>query len=68
MATKTLDQVRDELWRQGLTVAQWSRDHGYRREQVSDVLHGRAKGRNGASHEIAVLLGVKDGDLSRGRR
>lgn len=57
----TIQQVRDDWRRRGLTTSAWARQHGYSPQQVRDVLRGRAKGNFGASHEIKVLLGLKDG-------
>lgn len=43
----------------GLSITEWAEARGFRREQVYAVLNGRATGRRGASHRIAVALGLK---------
>lgn len=60
---KTRQQVLKAMERSGVTVAAWAREHGYRADQVRDVLRGKAKGRFGAAHEIAVRLQIKAGTL-----
>ncbi len=60
---KTPDQVRDEFLRSGLSVSEWARAHGFKENLVFEVLAGRAKARRGKSHRIAVLLGLKEGEI-----
>ena len=60
-STKTIDEVRAELDRRGLTVRDWARDHGVSERVVYELLRGRFKGRRGQAHKAAVLLGLKDG-------
>jgi gp16 family phage-associated protein len=43
----------------GLTVTEWAAARGFKRDQVYAVLNGRAAGRRGASHRIAIALGLK---------
>lgn len=59
--TKTAAQVREEFNRVGKPVTEWARAHGFTPSLVYAVLEGRAKGRRGKSHQIAVLLGLKAG-------
>lgn len=68
---KTLRQVLEQLNRDGITISEWSRVHGFKAGQVRDVLRGKAKGRYGAAHDIAVAMGLKEGrgsspDLNEG--
>lgn len=56
-----VEQVRRHWKRHGITMTSWARANGYSSQQVRDVLRGRAKGNWGASHAIAVKLGLKDG-------
>lgn len=58
---KTKDQVKDELSRQGLSIAGWAHRHGFARSTVDRVVSGKSLNRFGPSHKIAVLLGMKDG-------
>lgn len=63
--TKTPDQVRAELEKRGITIAEWSRRHEADYQTVRDLLLGRQKGRSGKAHRIAVLLGLKDGVIEQ---
>ena len=58
---KTPKQVRAEFERRGETLAHWARKHDFAYGRVRDVLRGKAKGRYGDAHKIAVMLGIKDG-------
>lgn len=57
-------QVLEDLRSQGITVRQWSRDHGAPERTVYAVIRGDNKGRFGEAHRVAVLLGMKKGELS----
>lgn len=61
---KTIGQVKEELNRRGETVAHWARKHNFSIDHVRAVLRGKAKGRWGESHKIAVILGIKDGEIA----
>lgn len=43
----------------GITVAQWSRERGFRPVAVSHVLNGQNKAMYGTGHQIAIALGMK---------
>lgn len=58
---KTREEARADLSRRGLTIRQWSRQHGLSDQIVREVLRGRFQGKYGAAHRAAVLLGLKDG-------
>ena len=58
---KTVSEVRADLDRRGLTIREWSRRNGISDRIVRELLRGRFKGRHGAAHRAAVLLGIKDG-------
>lgn len=58
---KTREEARRELVRNGVSLAAWARKHGVAYEQVRDVLRKENPCNFGASHKIAVLLGIKDG-------
>jgi gp16 family phage-associated protein len=62
---KTADQVREEFRRSGRTFTSWAREHGYTQSLVFEVLRGRILAKYGKSHEVAVLLGLKDGVIER---
>lgn len=55
----TPEQFRERLRGRGMTLVQWSLDHGFPVTAVSRVLNGADKARYGRAHEIAVALGLK---------
>ncbi len=65
MATKTIDDVKKEFLFSGITIAQWAKKHGYSYHQVQNVLSGRSQNSRGKSHEIAILLGIKEGVIMK---
>ena len=60
---KTVEEVRTELSRRGITVAEWEKTHHVNPETVRGILLGRIRGRNGEAHKVAVLLGLKNGEI-----
>jgi|APLak6261698228_1056238.scaffolds.fasta_scaffold00498_9 gp16 family phage-associated protein len=52
-------EVRNLFETNGISVAEWSRDHGFPSALVYRVLRGEAKCRRGATHKIALALGIK---------
>lgn len=62
---KTTGQVRADFNRIGKPVTEWAREHGFKPTLVYEVLRGRILCKRGKSHEIAVLLGLKDGEIQR---
>ncbi len=61
----TVEEARADLDRRGLGVTAWARQHGVQARTVYDVLAGKCKGRRGEAHKVAVLLGLKDGEIER---
>ena len=61
---KTPQQVLKAMRRRGETITDWAKSNGFSRQQVANVLNGRAKGHWGKSHVIAVKLGIKDGVIA----
>lgn len=59
----TPTQVKDEFDRQGLSIAEWARENDFPPPLVYRVLSG-AIPKRGKSHEIAVCLGLKQGNTS----
>lgn len=57
----TAAEVREDLNRRGKSVRDAAREIGVSDRIVYELLRGRFKGRRGASHKAAVLLGMKDG-------
>ncbi|RCX10720.1 hypothetical protein [Extensimonas vulgaris] len=58
--TRTPQEVLEWLEYNGISVAQWAREHGFSVGLTRSVLRGRP-GRRGMSHNIAVALGIKRG-------
>lgn len=59
---RSCEDVKAEFDRHGVSIADWARRNGYPPPLVYRVLSG-AKPKRGKSHEIAVLLGIKAGDI-----
>jgi len=55
--------VQERLSRQGLSIRAWCRLHGFSPASVQAVIAGKVSCRFGISHEIAVLLGLKEGEI-----
>lgn len=60
---KTREQVKEELYRRGITIASWAKKNGFTADQVRDVLRKPGPCRFGYSHKIAVLMGIKEGSI-----
>ncbi|HRP19380.1 MAG TPA: DNA-binding protein [Alicycliphilus sp.] len=68
--TKTRQQVRQEFASHGWSVSAWAKQKGYSATLVLDILNDdernpRRKCLRGESHNIAVELGLKAGQVSR---
>lgn len=66
---KTRAQVRQELSRTGQSVASWAIARGYNPNMVTAILKDDATNPRytcvrGKAHEIAVSLGIKEGEIS----
>lgn len=55
----SLSQVRELFQADGISVASWSRSHGFPVALVYRVLRGEAKCQRGQTHRIALALGIK---------
>lgn len=58
---RTSQEVRSELQKRGLSIADWARQNGLTPELVHQVLNSNKIPVRGKSHQIAVKLGLKDG-------
>lgn len=70
MLIKTREQVRQEFASHGWSYSAWAKQHGYSADLVRDIVNDdernpRRKCLRGESHNIAVSLGLKAGDVSR---
>ncbi|WP_054074222.1 DNA-binding protein [Comamonas testosteroni] len=61
---RTPAEARAWLDYQGISISQWSRENNVNHGLVREVLAGRKKCLRGMSHNIAVLLGMKEGVLT----
>lgn len=60
---RTPQEVRNEFIRKGVSIASWARLNGFDKGTVSQVLSGCNTATRGRGHKIAVLLGLKDGEI-----
>lgn len=60
---KTPQEIRSEWIRTGVGQNDWARKHGFNPATVSQVLNGKNTGARGVGHRIAVLLGIKEGEI-----
>lgn len=58
---RTPAEAKAWLQYQGISVSQWCRENNCNQSLVYEILAGRKKCHRGMSHNIAVLLGMKDG-------
>ncbi len=58
---RTTQDVKNELQKRGLSIAEWARQNGFTPELVHQVLNSNKTPMRGKSHAIAVKLGLKDG-------
>ena len=70
MELKSRAEVREEFARKGWSISGWAKKHGFSPVLVSDILNDNEKNPKrkclrGESHNIAVALCIKDGDISR---
>jgi len=57
-------QAKELLARRGVAVAAWARQHQVSVAATRRVLDGRCKGLRGQGHTVAVLLGIKEGEIA----
>jgi gp16 family phage-associated protein len=59
----TSKDVRADFERKGIAISDWARENGVSAVSVHHLLSGRTVGRRGQAHRVAVLLGLKDGEV-----
>lgn len=64
-SVNTTNDVRKRFNRIGKPVTEWARENGFKPNLVYEILQGRILCKRGKSHRIAVLLGLKDGEIER---
>ena len=57
----TVDQVKAEFRRRGISVSEWARLRGVSAQLTYQILARRKVGVRGQSHAISVMLGLKSG-------
>ena len=62
---KTAAEARAWFNEQGLSVSEWCREHGFGVSLVREILTGHKPCTRGQSHQVAVLLGMKHGVITR---
>lgn len=60
---KTREQVLAEFAHKGISINSWARKHEVNSSTVRAVLKEKRAARIGESHKIAVLLGIKAGEI-----
>ena len=63
---RTREEVLEDFARKGISIRGWAKSKGVSHGCVRGVLTGRLSGRIGKSHNVAVLLGIKDGEIVEG--
>lgn len=70
---KTRQQFRDECAAKGVSLASVAKRHGFNQSLFYEIVHDddknpRRKCLRGESHNIAVTIGIKAGEVSRHNR
>lgn len=60
---RTCPEIKSEFERLGVSIADWARDRGFSPALVYQILAGRKRCSRGQSHQIAVALGLKNGQI-----
>lgn len=63
MTLRTPQQAKEELERKGVSVTAWAVANGFNPNLVHMILAGQRKPMRGQSHNIAVKLGIKPGEI-----
>ena len=63
MKLRTAAEARADLQAKGISITQWSIANKFSPNLVFEVLGGRKKCVRGQAHEIAIKLGLKDGEI-----
>lgn len=60
---RTREQVLNDFKRKGISLASWSKKNGFSPVTVFQVLNGTNSCSRGVGHKIAVILGIKEGEI-----
>ncbi len=58
---RTSQQIKEEFESRGISIADWARKNNFAPTLVYYVLKSKHIPKRGASHKVAVLLGLKKG-------
>lgn len=61
---RTAEQAKEWLSEQGISAAEFCRQHKLSPNLMYEILNGRKRCLRGMSHNIAVLLGMKTGVIT----
>jgi len=64
---RTAQDVRVEFRRKGRSITSWAKANGFSPATVSQVLSGKNAATLGTGHRIAVMMGIKDGEILEGK-
>lgn len=59
----SLEKAKENLSKQGLSVLKFAKKNNVSPTLVQAILKGKVQYRIGKSHKIAVLLGIKEGEI-----
>lgn len=60
---RTPEEARAAIRRTGVPITQWAIANGFSPNLVFEVLSNRRKPTRGQTHNIAVALGIKEGEI-----
>lgn len=60
---RTPEQARADLLSKGISISQWAASNRFSVPLVFEVINGKRKCVRGQSHNIAVALGIKEGEV-----
>lgn len=58
---KTIQDIKEEFFRSGISIAGWARENNFSPDLVYQILKKNRIPVRGESHKIAVRLGLKEG-------
>ncbi len=60
---RTPEEIRQEFAMRGIAISSWAREMGFSPGLVHQVLAGRLRCVRGQAHQVAVILGLKSGEI-----
>lgn len=62
-SVRTSKEVKEEFRKKGISISGWAVANGYPPNLVYEVINERRNPTRGMTHQIAVKLGLKDGEI-----